>query len=343
MTMRAGGGCGSICRDSGSVVTWRRAQVALLSAQGMPVAKTAEVSFTSADRARDVLHNFNGDGDVIPEPGGPEAVLCLDEFGSLDLQPHPGRQWTEHDGRHKGPDREPRPRRRTTCIRPHGVRHLFAAHGPARHGTARDRLYRHVKNSKHCSKFLEFSRSLRSLYPPEVRIAIVCDSHSPHLTTKRCHRVVDRAGASTVEVAHTPINAPWLNRIDARFTALRYFAIAGTDHAGHKEQSSTIRRYIHPAEQARSRRTPPLCRRASQRRTGTAASFTVTSLTPVPWVPGRVDRRSETGSSRRAATTAGRPRSGRGTSHRRHHHGREPGKSRAGTRPGPTMHCVGGA
>ncbi|MCZ2528220.1 helix-turn-helix domain containing protein [Streptomyces sp. HB2AG] len=68
MTMRAGGGCGSICRGSGSVVTRRRAQMVLLSAQGMPVAETAEVGFTSADRARDVLHNFNGDGDVIPEP-----------------------------------------------------------------------------------------------------------------------------------------------------------------------------------------------------------------------------------------------------------------------------------
>lgn len=37
------------------MVTWRRAQVVLLSAQGRPVAKIAEVTFTSADRAvRDV-------------------------------------------------------------------------------------------------------------------------------------------------------------------------------------------------------------------------------------------------------------------------------------------------
>jgi len=31
----------------------------LLSAQGMPVPKIAEVSFTSGDRVRDVIHNFN--------------------------------------------------------------------------------------------------------------------------------------------------------------------------------------------------------------------------------------------------------------------------------------------
>jgi len=37
-------------RCSGSVVTWRRAQMVLLSAQKMPVARIAEVTFTSADR-----------------------------------------------------------------------------------------------------------------------------------------------------------------------------------------------------------------------------------------------------------------------------------------------------
>ncbi|MDF3302933.1 hypothetical protein P3H78_30860 [Streptomyces sp. K1PA1] len=36
----------------------------------------------------------------------------------------------------------------------------------------------------------------------------------------------------------------WLNRIEAQFTALRYFTLGGTDHASHKEQGSMIRRYI---------------------------------------------------------------------------------------------------
>ena len=49
-------------RGSGSVVTWRRAQMVLLSAQRMPVAKIAGVTFTSPDRVRDVLHNFDTDG-----------------------------------------------------------------------------------------------------------------------------------------------------------------------------------------------------------------------------------------------------------------------------------------
>ncbi|MFK0127044.1 IS630 family transposase [Streptomyces nigra] len=334
-----------IRRGTGSVVTWRRAQMVLLSAQGMPVAKIAEVTFTSADRVRDVLHNFNADGfdslypkykggrprtftlperreikkiskskpaehglpistwslaklavflvaegvvddisheglrvlfreegvsfqrvktwknsrdpdygvkkariehlyaiadgEVIPEEGEPEVVFCMDEFGPLNLQPHPGRQWAERGGRHKDPDREPRPRHRATYTRPHGVRHLFAAYD-----LAKDQLYGHIKKTKNRTKFLELCRYLRSLHPMDVRIAIVCDNYSPHLTTRRCRRVATWAVANNVEIAYTPTNSSWLNRIEAQFTALRYFALGGTDHASHKEQGSMIRRYI---------------------------------------------------------------------------------------------------
>ncbi|GJF34517.1 hypothetical protein KNE206_72170 [Kitasatospora sp. NE20-6] len=47
-----------------------------------------------------------------------------------------------------------------------------------------------------------------------------------------------------MEIAYTPTNSSWLNRIEAQFTALRYFALDGTDHPSHKAQGSTIRRYI---------------------------------------------------------------------------------------------------
>jgi hypothetical protein len=49
-------------RSSGSVVTWRWAQMVLLSAQGVDVAQIGEVAFTSLDRVRGVISNFNGDG-----------------------------------------------------------------------------------------------------------------------------------------------------------------------------------------------------------------------------------------------------------------------------------------
>ncbi|ACU72841.1 putative transposase [Catenulispora acidiphila DSM 44928] len=317
----------------------------LLSAQKMPVAKIAEVTFTSEDRVRDVIHNFNADGfdslypkyvggrprtfnlperreikklakskpvehglpfstwslskladflvaegvvddisheglwvllrdegvsfqrlktwktskdpdyavkkarvehlyaiadgEVIPEPGEPTVVFCLDEFGPLNLMPHPGRHWAAIAGKNKDPDREPRPRRRATYNRNDGVRHLFAAHD-----LTRDRLFGHVKPRKKRTQFLELCRYLRSLHPADVRIAIVCDNYSPHLTTKRCRRVSGWAEANNVEIAYTPTNSSWINRIEAQFTALRYFALDGTDHRSHREQGSMIRRYI---------------------------------------------------------------------------------------------------
>jgi transposase len=51
-----------IRRGSGSVVTWRRAQMVLLSAQGMDAPAIVKVAFTSEDRVRDVIRNFNADG-----------------------------------------------------------------------------------------------------------------------------------------------------------------------------------------------------------------------------------------------------------------------------------------
>ena len=52
------------------------------------------------------------------------------------------------------------------------------------------------------------------------------------------------AAANNVELAYTPTNASWLNRIEAQFTALRYFTLDGTDHASHHQQASMIHRYI---------------------------------------------------------------------------------------------------
>src|SRR5215208_1286760 len=49
-------------RGGGSVVTWRRAQIVLLSAQGMSPTRISEVVFTDPDTVRDVIHNFNRDG-----------------------------------------------------------------------------------------------------------------------------------------------------------------------------------------------------------------------------------------------------------------------------------------
>jgi len=64
------------------------------------------------------------------------------------------------------------------------------------------------------------------------------DDYSPHLTTKRCRRVADWAGANNVEITYTPTNSSWLNRIEAQFTALRYFALDGTEHRSHRPRAA---------------------------------------------------------------------------------------------------------
>src|ERR1700687_6039014 len=69
-------------RSSGSVVTWRRAQMVLLSAQGMDVEQIAKVAFTSPDRVRDVINNFNDDGfdSLYPKyAGGRPPTFTLPE------------------------------------------------------------------------------------------------------------------------------------------------------------------------------------------------------------------------------------------------------------------------
>jgi hypothetical protein len=45
-------------------------------------------------------------------------------------------------------------------------------------------------------------------------------------------------------VDETPTFSSWLDRSEAQFQALRYFALGGTDHSGYAEQARMIRRDI---------------------------------------------------------------------------------------------------
>ena len=109
---------------------------------------------------------------------------------------------------------------------------------------ASGQMFYRFRDRKRWTEFLAFCRYLRSLYPPDVRIAIVLDNFSPHLSTKTDDRVGQWAAANNIELAYVPFYGSWLNRIEAQFTALRYFALDGTDHPSHREQASMIRRYI---------------------------------------------------------------------------------------------------
>ena len=171
-------------RSSGSVVTWRRAQMVLLSAQGMDVGQiylqpgharwflVAEgvvedisheglrkvlneegVSFQaiktfkqSSDpdyeaKKNPVLELYDiADGKAEPKEADPGVVICMDEFGPLNLVPRPGKQWAPGAGlRRQGAKRR---RRRATYKRTECVRHLFAALD-----LNRDKLCGQVKNA----------------------------------------------------------------------------------------------------------------------------------------------------------------------------------------------------
>src|SRR5262249_41782588 len=105
------------------------------------------------------------DRKVTTGPGDPHAVICVDEFGPLNLQPRPGRQWAPIGGKGKEPGRAPRRRLRATYTRTKGVRHLFAAYD-----LAEDKLYGHIKPRKTRTRFPEFCPYLPTLYPPHLRV-----------------------------------------------------------------------------------------------------------------------------------------------------------------------------
>ena len=120
--------------------------------------------------------NFAAKPDRIVElyklaAAGQAVVICLDEFGPLNLRPQPGGQgWA--------PRAKPK-RIRATDTRPHGVRHLIAAYD-----VGADRLYGHIKQRKGRVEFLQFCRSVRSLYPAEIRLHFVLDNFSPISATR---------------------------------------------------------------------------------------------------------------------------------------------------------------
>ena len=64
------------------------------------------------------------DGTTKPVENDPTVVICVDEFGPLNLQPHPGTHWASA-ATAKGNTPPPRRRRtRATFNCPRGVRHM---------------------------------------------------------------------------------------------------------------------------------------------------------------------------------------------------------------------------
>jgi transposase len=149
-------------------------------------------------------------------------VLCLDEFGPLEIRPQPGENWVIK------PDLIP-----ATYTRNLGVRHLIAFLD-----LSSNKIYGHIKRRKRWRELLQILKYVRSLY--KGKLYIILDNFSPH----RKDDITSWCKKNDVELVFLPTNASWLNRIECHFTALRKFAIRNSNYQNHKELGSAIRRYI---------------------------------------------------------------------------------------------------
>lgn len=163
--------------------------------------------------------------DLYDHPPADGRVICVDEFGPLNLMPRTGKAW-----RRVGSPR----RLRATYTRTYGVMHMLAALDLA----TGKMLYR-IKPRKRHREFLDLLTALRARWPGE-KLYVICDNFSPH----RHPTVRDWAADHHVELVFLPTYGSWLNWIEAEFAALRYFALTGTDHRSHEEQNAAIGAYL---------------------------------------------------------------------------------------------------
>jgi transposase len=151
-------------------------------------------------------------------------VICVDEFGPLELRPQAGRSW----------QRRGKPARlRATYTRPHGVRHLLSYYD-----VGQDQLHGHFKPRKRSRDFLVFLKALRRRYRGP--IWIVLDNLSAHRTGE----VFAWAKANGVRLQFTPTNASWLNRIECEFTSLKKAALTHCDYASFDPMRRSIQKWI---------------------------------------------------------------------------------------------------
>jgi transposase len=159
-----------------------------------------------------------------PPKGG--RVICLDEFGPLNLQPRHGLCQTR-GGKVT--------RYRATYNRTLGVRHLLAYYD-----LKTDRLYGYVSKHKKTVDFLRFLKWVRGRYPRGQRLHIVLDNYGTHISDD----VARWARGHNVQLYFTPTNASWLNRIECHFGPLKKFALNNSDHRSHQEQEAAIHSYL---------------------------------------------------------------------------------------------------
>jgi len=153
-------------------------------------------------------------------------VLCVDEFGPLNLQPRHG-VCLARQGKVT--------RYRATYHRDLGVRHFLAYYD-----LKTDRLYGYVTEHKKRPDFVRFLKWVRRRHPLSQRLHIVLDNYGTHVSAA----VAAWAATHNARLYFTPTNASWLNRIECHFGPLKKFALHNSDHGTHAEQEAALMSYL---------------------------------------------------------------------------------------------------
>lgn len=159
-------------------------------------------------------------------PPSDGRVVCLDEFGPLNIQPVPGTCYA----RKRHPQRIP-----ATYHRTHGVRQMLAILD-----LKENKIYYRIRERKTRVELLEFLKVYRAIVPREEKIYLIMDNFSPHLH----HSIRKWARANGVVLVFTPTNASWLNRIECHFAPLREFVLRNSDYHSHAELAKAIFHYV---------------------------------------------------------------------------------------------------
>ncbi|MFJ1551121.1 DUF6879 family protein [Streptomyces sp. NPDC088246] len=97
---------------------------------------------------------------------------------------------------------------------------------------ATGKLYCRIRPRERRREFLGLLKVLRTRRPGEKPYAVL-DNFFPHSHAE----VRAWAAGDDIELVFLPAYGSWLNWIEAEFAALPYFALNGTDHRSHAEQT----------------------------------------------------------------------------------------------------------
>lgn len=153
-------------------------------------------------------------------------VICVDEFGPLEIRPYHGSCWAPV----KKPQRLP-----ATYTRPHGVRHLLAGYD-----LKTDLLFGVIRQHKRSKEFLSFLKIIRNRYPQERRLIIILDNFSTH----KKESVFQWCRMNRVWLIFTATNASWMNRIEAQFGSIHYFVLKNSYPESHKKLQQDIKEHL---------------------------------------------------------------------------------------------------